>query len=120
MKAGRTIGLIGAAIVIVFGVLMLVGAFSEDGQPSWIIIGVILITVGFGIIWFVRPRDDTTTTVEVVQKIELSGDVELESFNCRHCGGPLTSKNIEVVAGAPVVTCPYCGSIYQISEEPKW
>jgi uncharacterized Zn-finger protein len=32
----------------------------------------------------------------------------------------LTSENIKMVAGAPVVTCPYCGSTYQLAEEPKW
>ena len=27
---------------------------------------------------------------------------------------------ITLVAGAPTVTCPYCGVTYQITEEPKW
>jgi len=27
---------------------------------------------------------------------------------------------VEVVAGAPVVTCPYCHTTYQLTEEPKW
>jgi len=26
----------------------------------------------------------------------------------------------KMVAGAPVVTCPYCGTTYQLTEEPKW
>jgi len=25
-----------------------------------------------------------------------------------------------MVAGAPVVTCPYCNTSYQLKEEPKW
>jgi uncharacterized Zn-finger protein len=28
--------------------------------------------------------------------------------------------NIKMVAGAPVVTCPYCNTTYQLTEEPKW
>ncbi len=27
---------------------------------------------------------------------------------------------IKVVNGAPMVTCPYCHTVYQITEEPKW
>ena len=29
-------------------------------------------------------------------------------------------KDIKLVAGAPVVTCPFCGTTYQLTEEPKW
>jgi uncharacterized Zn-finger protein len=25
-----------------------------------------------------------------------------------------------MMAGAPVVTCPYCQATYQLTEEPKW
>jgi uncharacterized Zn-finger protein len=28
--------------------------------------------------------------------------------------------NIQMVAGAPVVNCPYCHTTYQLTEEPKW
>jgi uncharacterized Zn-finger protein len=28
--------------------------------------------------------------------------------------------NIQMVAGAPVVNCPYCKTTYQLTEEPKW
>jgi transcription elongation factor Elf1 len=58
--------------------------------------------------------------IEIVQRIDLSGDVDLEKFTCQNCGGALTSDNIKMVAGAPVVSCPYCGTSYQLSEEPKW
>jgi len=25
-----------------------------------------------------------------------------------------------MVAGAPMVTCPYCHTSYQLTEDPKW
>ena len=41
--------------------------------------------------------------------------------DCRHInGGALTADNIKMVAGAPMVVCPYCGTTYQLTEEPKW
>jgi transcription elongation factor Elf1 len=46
--------------------------------------------------------------------------VSLESFQCRNCGGKLSADNVKMVAGAPVVSCPYCGTSYQLEEAPKW
>jgi hypothetical protein len=44
----------------------------------------------------------------------------MDTLKCKSCGGSLTMDNIKMVAGAPVVSCPYCNSTYQLSEEPKW
>jgi hypothetical protein len=56
----------------------------------------------------------------VTLKIDLSGDVNLDTLKCQNCGGTLAPENVKMVAGAPVVTCPYCGTTYQLTEEPKW
>jgi len=116
---GKVIGYIAAAILIFFGVLFVWGAFSENGSVGWIIIGVISIAGGLGLIWLVGRQAKSDST-ELIQKIELSGDVNLEALSCQSCGGALSPDNIKMVAGAPVVTCPYCDSTYQLSEEPKW
>jgi hypothetical protein len=118
MSAGRIIAYIAAAILIFFGVLFIWGAFSPQGSPGWIIVGVISVGAGLGLIWLARKR--AKEQMEIIQKIELSGDVNLENLTCQNCGGTLSSENIKMVAGAPVVNCPYCNSSYQLSEEPKW
>ena len=46
--------------------------------------------------------------------------MNLDTLTCKSCGGQLTSDNISMVAGAPVVSCPFCGTSYQLTEEPKW
>jgi hypothetical protein len=119
MSAGRTIATIAAVILIFFGVMFVYAAFASTGTPLWIFVGLISIGVGFGIIWF-SSRQAKRESAELIQKIELSGDIELETMNCKHCGGALSTDNIKMVAGAPVVSCPYCNSTYQLSEEPKW
>ena len=119
MSAGRIIAYIAAAILIFFGVLFVWGAFSPDGSLGWILIGVISIAAGLTLIWLVGRRAKQAQT-EIIQKIELSGDINLETLTCRNCGGALSADNIKMVAGAPVVTCPYCNSTYQLAEEPKW
>jgi hypothetical protein len=119
---GKVIGYIAAAILIFFGVLFVWGAFSENGSVGWILIGVISIAGGLGLIWLVgrKAKSEKSDSTELIQKIELSGDVNLEALSCESCGGALSPDNIKMIAGAPVVTCPYCDSTYQLSEEPKW
>ncbi len=119
MSAVKIIAYIAAAILIFFGVLFVWGAFGEGGSPGWIIVGAISIAAGFGLIWFAARRAKSES-VEVIQKIDLSGDINLETLTCEQCGGTLSSDNIKVVAGAPVVSCPYCNASYQVTEEPKW
>ncbi len=121
MSTGRVLATIAAAILIFFGVLFVWGAFSEQGNPGWILVGLIGIAAGFILIWLFRRRAAAAAeAAQLVQKIELSGDIDLETLTCEHCGGRLSAENIQVIAGSPVVSCPYCNSSYQISEEPKW
>jgi hypothetical protein len=119
MSAGRLIAYIAAAILIFFGVLFLWGSGASSSGVAWIITGALSVAAGFGLIWFAsRKRPDESA--ELVQRIELSGDIELETLTCRNCGGALSSENVKMIAGAPVVQCPYCNTSYQLSEEPKW
>jgi DNA-directed RNA polymerase subunit RPC12/RpoP len=122
MSAGRIIGYIGAAILIFFGVLFIWATFSPQGSTGWLLVGLILVGIGFGLIWLASrgARSAPAQPGEVNLKIDLSGEVNLESFKCQSCGSPLSSENITMVAGAPVVNCPYCGTSYQLTEEPKW
>jgi hypothetical protein len=120
MKTGQLIAYIAAAILIFFGVLFVWAAFGEQSKPELILVGVITIGAGLGIIWFARRAELRKYTTEVIQKIDLSGDIDLEKLTCKNCNGNLSSDNIKMIAGAPVVNCPYCGTSYQLSEEPKW
>lgn len=119
MSAGRIIAYIAAAILIFFGVLFIYATFSPTGQTSWLIIGVISVGIGFGLIWL-AGRQAKLEAAELVQRIELSGDIDLETLTCRNCGGSLSPDNVKMMAGAPVVSCPYCNTSYQLTEEPKW
>jgi Na+/melibiose symporter-like transporter len=120
MGAVKVIGYIAAAILIFFGVLFIWGAFGAQGQVGWILVGVITVAIGFVIIWFVSRQPKPETPTQVTYKVDLSGDVNLESLKCKSCGGTLSPDNVKMVAGAPVVSCPYCGTTYQLTEEPKW
>jgi hypothetical protein len=121
MSAGKIIAYIAAAILIFFGVLFIWGAFSPQGQVGWIPVGLVSVVIGFGLIWLgSRRRLAAEAERDVTLKIDLPGNVSLDKVKCQACGGVLSPKDINMVAGAPMVTCPYCGTTYQLSEEPKW
>lgn len=110
-----------AAILIFFGVLFIWGAFSEQGQFNWIFVGIASAGIGLAIAWFANRQSGAAAGEQkVTLDIDLSGEVDLEKFQCENCGGNLSAENVRMVAGAPTVECPYCGAIYQISEKPKW
>lgn len=122
MSAGRIIAYIAAAILIFFGVLFIWAAFSPQGQVGWILVGLISVAIGFGLIWFASRRMVKAGEAgqNVTLKIDLPANVSMDTLKCKSCGGSLSPDDIKMVAGAPVVTCPYCKSTYQITEEPKW
>jgi phage FluMu protein Com len=122
MGAGKIIAYISAVILLFFGVLFILATFGPQGQVGNIIIGIILVGIGFGIIFFAsrRPAGTTTSTSNVTLNIDLPGNVKMDTIKCKSCGGVLAAENIQMIAGAPVVTCPYCKTTYQLTEEPKW
>ncbi len=123
MKAVSIIAYILAGILIIFGVLFILAAFGEVFSPGWFLTGLVLVAIGFGLIvagYFIGQRAKQATAESVTLKLDLSGDVNLDTLKCKSCGGSLTADNIQMVAGAPVVNCPYCGTSYQLTEEPKW
>ncbi len=123
MSAGKIIGYIGATIFIIFGALFILAAFSPDGSVGYIFTGSILVLIGFGLIWFAGRKTSASAGGQegaVTLNIDLPGEVNLDSMKCQSCGGVLTANDISMVAGAPMVTCPFCKTSYQITEEPKW
>ena len=123
MTAGKIILFIVAGLLIIFGFLFVLGAFSASGGGvGWIVIGLILWGVAFLAI-FLASRIKSAApgnTQNVTYKVDLPANVAMDTLKCKSCGGTLGPENIQMVAGAPVVTCPYCKTTYQLTEEPKW
>jgi DNA-directed RNA polymerase subunit RPC12/RpoP len=121
MTAGRIIAYIGAALFLIFGFFFILAAFGEQFNSGWLITGFILVAIGFGLIYLAgRLKKTAAADQSVTLNIDLPANVELDSFKCQNCGGSLSTDNVEMVAGAPVVKCPYCGTSYQLTEDPKW
>ena len=123
MTTGKIIGYILAGIVLLFGVLYLLSAFSAEtlNPGGRLLVGGVLVLLGLGIIVAIRLREPKPKQEVVVhQQIDIGGDVDMEALKCESCGAQLDKSAISLEEGAVMVTCPYCSATYQIVEEPKW
>jgi uncharacterized Zn-finger protein len=123
MTTGKIIGYILAGIVLLFGVLYLLSAFSAEtlNPGGRLLVGGVLVLLGLGIIVAIRLREPKPEQEVVVhQQIDIGGDIDIEALKCQSCGAQLDKSAISLEEGAVMVTCPYCSATYQIVEEPKW
>ncbi len=116
----KTISYIGAAVLILFGVLMVLGSVDSAGNIIWLPVGLVLIGVGLAVIFIAAKKSSAVNTTNVTYNVDLPGNVNMDSIKCKSCGGTLSAKDITMVQGAPMVTCPFCHTVYQLTEEPKW
>jgi len=130
----KTLLYIGAGILfllglcaVVYGAFSVIGSTAPTGQSSWLsfgigfaCVGVLFLAGGAGMIYLAMRGQKTEVVQQVTMQVDLPGDTNIEELKCRSCGGVLTAKDVNLVNGAPMVNCPYCGTVYQLTEEPKW
>jgi formylmethanofuran dehydrogenase subunit E len=83
-------------------------------------VGLIMLAGGIVLIVVAARKNKQEAAQNVTLKVDLPGETKIAEMKCRSCGGALTADNIKLVNGAPVVTCPYCNTVYTLTEEPKW
>jgi hypothetical protein len=121
---GVVVGFLVAAGLLFYGIILILGSSSaEYGDTGWltqgmILVAVSLVLVGAGVFALLKMRP--LPKQEIVQRIDLTGDVGVAKLTCKNCGGDLGKSDVAVKEGAIFVNCPYCGSTYQLVEEPKW
>jgi hypothetical protein len=125
MYIGAVILLLLAAAGICVGVFILLGAAGgAQGVTgigsTGIMLGAIALVGGIIMVVIAARKTRQETAQNVTLKVDLPGDTKIEQMKCKSCGGVLTADNIKMVQGAPMVTCPFCGTVYQLTEEPKW
>ena len=125
LYVGAVILLLLAAAGICVGGFILLGA-SGGAQgvtgigSAGVVIGVIALAAGIVMVVLAARKTKQDTAQNVTLKVDLPGDTKISQMKCQSCGGAITSNDVKMMAGAPVVTCPYCQATYQLTEEPKW
>jgi predicted Zn finger-like uncharacterized protein len=117
MKAITILGGIAAAILLFFSVIFALAA-SVVATTSRLATSVILFIIGLAIIvgiYYITRKPKT-----VIQQLEISGQMKAAQIKCPNCGGSINADQIKIVSGVPYVKCPYCGTTFEVTEEPKW
>ena len=125
MYVGAVVLFLMAACSLGLGGFIFLGSLGGASVGSLdiilVVLGILVGAIGVAlIIAAVRKTKAATTTQNVTLNVDLPADVNVEKMKCQSCGGVLTAKDITMVNGAPMVTCPFCETVYQLSEEPKW
>ena len=125
MYIGAVILLLLAAAGICVGGFILLGASGGAQGVTGIgtvgmLIGALALVGGIVMVIIAARKTKQETAQNVTLKVDLPGETKIEQMKCKSCGGTVTADNIKLVNGAPMVTCPYCNTVYQLTEEPKW
>ncbi|HLN44572.1 MAG TPA: hypothetical protein VK209_02580 [Candidatus Sulfotelmatobacter sp.] len=122
MKIIAVLGAIAVVILFFFAVIFLLASAAQnlpsDQRTSRLIVGALLFIVGMAII--VGIYYTTRKPKTVIQQLEVSGQMKAAAIKCPNCGGSVDANTIKIVSGVPYATCPYCGTTFEVTEEPKW
>jgi len=125
----RIVGIVLQIVCIFFGImLLLLGLIWLMGSiyTSYFVVGVVMIIMAFGLFGLAylisRAKAKQPTVVQQTVNVQLggSGEFKQKAMKCRSCGGDIGSKDTKVISGGLQVTCPYCGTTYNLEEQPKW
>ena len=109
------VGSIVAIILFFFGTVF---AFASVYAPMRLAVAAIMFIAGFGVITAMFLF--TAKRSQIVQRVELSGQMKTVSIECPECGASIPPNKIKIVDGVPYATCGYCGNTVEVAEEPKW
>ena len=116
--------LMAAAGICLGGFILLAASGGTQGVTGigsvGVVIGLIALIAGIVMLVLAARKTKQDTAQNITVKVDLPGETSIEQMKCRSCGGALTGDNVKLVNGAPMVTCPYCSTVYQLTEEPKW
>ena len=115
MKIIAILGGIAAAIVFFFSLIFAIAAYAD---PLRLFTSLMLFIVGVVIvagIYYVTRKPKT-----LIQRLELSGQMKAAAIECPNCGASVDANKIKILSGVPYATCPYCGTVFEVTEEPKW
>jgi hypothetical protein len=116
--------LMAAAGICLGGFILLAASGGTQGVTgigsAGVVIGLISLVGGILMLVLAARKTRQDTAQNITFKVDLPGETSIEQMKCRSCGGALSADNVKLVNGAPMVTCPYCNTVYQLTEEPKW
>ena len=114
MKIVTLLGAIAVAVLFFFGVIFAIAA-SVQAPLTRLSASLMLFVVGFAIAYYITRKPKT-----VIHQLEVSGQMKAAALKCPNCLASVDANRIKIVSGVPYATCAYCGSTFEVTEEPKW
>jgi predicted Zn finger-like uncharacterized protein len=117
VKAITILGAIAAAILFFFAIVFALAA-SVQATSTRLVTSGLLFVIGLAVIigiYYVTRKPKT-----VIQRLEVSGEMKAAAIKCPNCSASIDANQIKMVSGVPYIKCPYCGTTFEVTEEPKW
>ena len=119
MKIITVLGAIAVLALFFFAAIFALASAAEfiptDQRTSRLIVAVMLFVIAVAVAYYITRKPKT-----VIQRLEVSGQMKAASIRCPNCGASVDANTIKIISGVPYATCPYCGTTFEITEEPKW
>ncbi len=103
-----------ASAVLIF--LAIVFIMSTNLGITYFFEGLVFLGVAIMIIIFSREKKP----IEIKQTLTVTGPVAVKEVRCPTCNAVVDPTKVEVILGKPYVTCSYCKSKIELTEEPTW
>ena len=117
VKAITILGAIAVTVLFFFAIVLALAA-SVQATTTRLVTSGLLFIIGLAVIvgiYYVTRKPKT-----VIQRLEVSGQMQAEAIKCPNCSASIDANEIKIVSGVPYVKCPYCGTTFEVTEEPKW
>jgi len=117
MKITIILGVLVASVLFFFGLIFSV-ASSVQATATRLVVSIALFALGFAsaYVTYIASRK----THPVTHQVEFSGQMKIAALKCPNCSASVDANKIKILSGVPYATCSYCGSTFEVTEEPKW
>ncbi len=117
MKIIAVLGGLAVAVLLFFAVIFALASSVQETGTRLVTSGILFIAALAIIVGIYYTTRKPTT---VIQQVEVSGAMKAASIKCPNCGASVDASLIKIQDGVPYATCPYCGTTFEVTEEPKW
>src|SRR4030066_139213 len=108
------LGAIAVVFLFFFAVVFAIAASVQEPLTRLAVSG-LLFVMAIAIAYYITCKPKT-----VIQRLEVSGQMKAAPIKCPNCSASVDVNQIRIVSGVPYATCPYCGTTFEVTEEPKW
>jgi len=121
IKIIGTLTIFGGLAFLGLGFIFLVAGGTDNVWVGSIcvMLGLVLFLVTYGLM---RLESKRPTVVNQEFNVQMSGSGEFQEreMQCPACGAPVEGKDIKLIEGGLMISCPFCQKVTTLEEAPKW